>query len=354
MRRFSCFSISPAFFAFALPVFSLVLLVGMTGQTPAAAAPARTLLFCFWNLENFFDDRVDGWDKEPDKTFDQWFADDKKIHQLKLDNIAKALLAVNDGKGPDILCVAEAENERALDLLRLRLNKGLRDPALHYKHVLCKDPMGGRAIMTGIITRVDVDESQTRLLGSRQRILEGHLTINGNKLIVIASHWTARVTDTDGGARGRYADQIYNRYKVLYRTNPKVNFIVCGDFNDDPDDDSIVKHLHAVGDKKKVLESREPMLFNLFADRIDGKEGSHHYRDKWMMFDQICVSPALLTEDGLTVEPKTAEIIKEHTTWTFGRAKGQPMPFGNKNNRAERGTSDHLPVTVRIKAAASK
>src|SRR5262249_34278446 len=81
-------------------------------------------LFCFWNVENLFDDHDDrrtGADAE----FDAWFARDPAALQLKLDRLSEAIVRLNDGKGPDILAVVEVENERAADLLRQALNRRL-------------------------------------------------------------------------------------------------------------------------------------------------------------------------------------------------------------------------------------
>src|SRR5262249_54001966 len=155
------------------------------GCSPPSAegvpAGEKSYLFCFWNVENFFDDKVDGW-RHPDKEYDEWFARDKKALDQKLENLCKVLLSLNDGKGPDILAVAEAESERAAELLREALNKRLRDRDLHYPQVVMKNPRGARHIATAIITRLKVQRDKTRLLGTRQRMLEAHLEANGHEL----------------------------------------------------------------------------------------------------------------------------------------------------------------------------
>ena len=54
---------------------------------PANALPAvpESYLFCFWNVENFFDDRLDGRENKADKEFDTWFATDREALRLKPD-----------------------------------------------------------------------------------------------------------------------------------------------------------------------------------------------------------------------------------------------------------------------------
>ena len=133
--------------------------------------------------------------------------------------------------------------------------------------------------------------------------------VNGHDLVVLATHWTSRVSDAEGEGRDKYADVVYGRYRGMYKSNPKVAFLVCGDFNDPPDDESVTKHLHAIGDAAKVKAAGDPpFLFNLFGDKkyYDGSRGSHNYKNKWMTFDQIAVSPAMLDGDGWTCETETA------------------------------------------------
>jgi endonuclease/exonuclease/phosphatase family metal-dependent hydrolase len=319
------------------------------------AKAADGYLFCFWNVENFFDDKPDEHRNEVDRKYDAWFAENPPVLKHKLANLSKTLIALNDGKGPDIIALAEVESERAADLLLDALNARLKDTELHYKHVLMKEPKNfGRSIATAIITRLPVVADKTRLHGNRQRILEGHVTVNGHDLVILATHWTSRVSDEEGTGRDKYAKQIYGVYKGMYLANPHVAFLVCGDFNDPPDDASVTKYLHGSDDQEKVKESDrdEPLLYNLFADKNDGKQGTHFYNRKWMIFDQILVSPAMLAPGGWRCEPKTARIVNDLTA----DRKGHPKRFGSPHDETaleERGYSDHFPVTVRLVASAN-
>lgn len=318
-------------------------------QEPAedAEAAPSDYLFCFWNVENFFDDKRDGWKNEPAKDFDAWFADNPKALHEKLDHLSKALVELNGGRGPDILGLAEVESERAAELLKDALNKRLRDESLHYHHVLFKDPHGGRHIATALITRLPVEKDRTQLHGHRQRILETHLHVNGHELVVIVSHWTSRITDKDGHSRADYADKIYGRFRAMYERNPAVDFLVCGDFNDTPDDPSVTKHLHAVGDVALVRRGGDPpLLLDLFAGKDPNRFGTH-YHHRWFIFDQICVSPGMLDDKGWSCDPSSAEAIR--TLHKPGDKLQRPWEFGREQDHGERGYSDHFPVTVRLK-----
>ncbi len=321
----------------------------------ASGAPAD-YLFCFWNTENFFDDKVDGWKTHPDKEYDTWFAEDGgKAFRLKLEHLTEVLASLNDGKGPDILALAEVETERSAEMLMESLNRAVGRKAPPYRHLLMKNPHGGRNIATAILTRLPVEKDRTQLLGRRQRILEGHITVNGHDLVVIASHWTSRLKEPEGKVgRGHYADAIYGRFRAMYKSNPNVDVVICGDFNDNPDDESVVQHLRATGDLDLVRKGgEEPHLYDLFAkrwERNNNEAGTHFHRGKWFIFDQIVISPGMLKKQGWSWdEDHPAQIVKK-----IADAKGRPTSFGNEKDKKRRGASDHFPVTVRLHVAGSR
>src|SRR5206468_4288317 len=153
-----------------------------------------------WNVENFYDDRDD-----PDNRDDleNWFGGDPTAFRHKVDRLSEALLKMNGGAGPDIACLVEVESERCMEALKDALNAKLDAAGLgdkKYVHVLFKQDNTGRRFAPGMLTRLPVVGDRTRKLGARNngRILEGHITANGHELIVIAAHWTSRVTDGEG------------------------------------------------------------------------------------------------------------------------------------------------------------
>lgn len=345
-------SISRSRFFFLLTAASLLVAAACVplATTPAGAGQPGHYLFCFWNLENFFDDHLDG-RTGADREYDEWFANDPEALNLKLAHISQALLSLNGGRGPDIIAVAEVESIRAAELLRDALNRRLNNPSFEYQHVLMKELNAGRHIATAIITRLPVRGDRTQLHGRQQRILEGHILVNGHDLVVIASHWTSRLTDKDDSHRARYGNEIYGLYRAMYTRNPHVDFLVCGDFNDPPDAEAVTRHLHATGDRDAVLRGGpQPLLFDLFAGKDPDRYGTH-YHERWYIFDQIVVSPALLEGDGWRCNPDSATTV--NTLFRPGDRRRRPWPFGNPRSRAERGYSDHFPVTVELAVEGS-
>jgi endonuclease/exonuclease/phosphatase family metal-dependent hydrolase len=319
-----------------------------TSSHAVVTGEAGDYQFCFWNVENLFDDHADTRPNEADKKYDEWFAADAGALKLKLAHLSDALLHMNDGRGPDIIALAEVENERAATLITGALNARIADRSQHYESILFKDPAGGRHIATTIITRLPVRGDKTRLLGRRLRILEGHLSVNGHDLVIVASHWTSRVSDKTGEGREKYADQIYGAYKAMHISNPKVDFLVCGDFNDPPDAPSVRKHLHATGNRDEVLRSTRdaPLLYNVMDDKDPVRFGTHYYHGM-LIFDQIAISPGMMDDQGWTCRTDTVQTI--NSLVRPGDKAKRPWAFGNQKEKHERGYSDHFPVTVRLK-----
>src|SRR5262249_33932098 len=189
---------------------ALGIILAITGCRDAArseGAEPGTYLFCFWNVENLFDDQ-DNHRERADKEYDAWFAHDPAALQLKLKRLSEAMLKLNGGRGPDIVALAEVENEHAAELLQAELNRGLGDESLHYKHLLRKVLPAGRHTATAIWTGLRARGNKPRLHGRQLRILEGHIEVNGHDLFVPPPHWTSRRTDDQGPHRAKYADQI--------------------------------------------------------------------------------------------------------------------------------------------------
>jgi endonuclease/exonuclease/phosphatase family metal-dependent hydrolase len=297
-------------------------------------------------VENLFDDKDDNRKTKGDAEYDEYFANDKAARDQKLQNLCTVLLGMNEGAGPDILAIAELESERAADLLRLALNRRIKNEESHYRYLIYERGSGGRNIAPAIISRIPVDASRTQILDPKLRILQGQVTVEGQPLVILASHWTSRLTDKTGDRRAVYGDKLYGRFRQLYTSNPKVDLIICGDFNDNPDEKSVTDHLRATGDERAVRNGEEPRLFNLFARLREEGQGSHYYSATPHVFDQICVSPGMLDKQGWSCEGATAQIIKEMAT-----RQGRPNRFGGANDKRAmevRGASDHFPVTVRV------
>ncbi len=309
--------------------------------------------FVFWNVENFFDDQLNHHNGTADAPYDRMFSQNSELFQVKLDHLAQVLLHENEGLGPDMLGLAEVETgSRSVEALRDRLNKSLPPQATKYQHIQQKDPEGGRAIMTAVLSRIPLTGFRTQLWGKRLRILKTEVAnpLGRNKapLILVVSHWTSRVSDKEGSGRAKYADQIQGQVRAILLANPAADLMVCGDFNDDPHEPSVRDHLKALPSSQELLSQNPQMgsLFNLFGSFRHGQPGTHYYSGSWYQFDQIAVSPGMLDQKGWGVVPESQHILRYPPNLN---KKGHPLAFGSEKHKGARGVSDHLPVGVKLR-----
>ena len=349
--------------AVAVGVAALFLITRAGG--PAVSAQGSNpdkgeVLFCWWNVENLFDDKDDK-RGTIDEEFDNPFAQNETLRDLKYDRVASALLKMNGGVGPDIIALCEVESVRSGDILKGVLNKKLKDAKaddkLQYVNLMMKNVAAGRHIAPCVITRLPVTPQLTRLVGGGSlRILESHISVNGHDLCILASHWTSQLKQKDGGdgdsGREKYAIKLYEAFREMNKKNNDADVLVCGDFNDSPDADPIMKLLGALADKSKVKPSADdPPFLNLMAGKDPAKFGTLFYNGKPLIYDHICASPGLLDGNGWSVEPDSVSVPTEGLT-RVGATKRQPWRFDNPGREmkdSERGFSDHFPVLVRLK-----
>jgi endonuclease/exonuclease/phosphatase family metal-dependent hydrolase len=324
-----------------------------TTRVTGDGASAKVLL-CAWNAENFYDDRDD---PKVDDEMEDWFGSDPVMFRSKVDHLAEGLLLMNGGAGPDLACLCEVENERCLESLRDALNAKLDAAGFadrKYSHILFKADRTGRNFAPAMLTRLGVIADRTRKLNIHNgRILEGHIEANGHELVVIAAHWTSRVTDKsdDGRRRISYANDCYGRVKAILKEAPDADVVVCGDFNDEFKDESLRLGLRASDSPNAVRESTaEPRLLALFAHWAGDPRGTMYARQTWSVLDHICVTRGLLDSAGWTCDPATARVFAADELRRRSGAR-EPFRFGDRNDLGTRGFSDHFPVTVQLSVA---
>jgi endonuclease/exonuclease/phosphatase family metal-dependent hydrolase len=324
----------------------------------AAATPDGDILFCHWNFENLFDDQDDP-RRQVDEEYDNWFARDAQVRQLKYQRLAEALLRLRDGRGPDIIAGNEVESLRAAELLCEELNRRLPAEVPPYQHVAfveLKD--AGRHMAPCVISRLPLREA--RLLGRRQRILEVLVSHNGYDLVLINSHWTSQLSDKGNDptrGRGAYATVIAERFRHWYQQRPDIDLLLCGDFNTPPDDPLLRERL-GITDRREELQGPPPRLFGLMMGKPADRYGTIYYSGKLpdghhfsgpLIYDQIAVSPGLLDDHAWTCLPETLEVPTEGLVRTGTRHR-QPWRFGGPGDQPfGRGYSDHLPVLLTLR-----
>jgi len=306
----------------------------------------REYAIAFYNLENLFDTVDDPHTLDDDYTpkgFKRW-KDGR--YRSKVKKLAKAISRIGEDEGihpPVLIGIAEVENDNVVE--KLLKTKYLKEAPLDYVHF---DSPDERGIDTGLIyntAHFKVLDAETLPLlientnGDRdytRDILYVHGTLNGEEIHVFVNHWPSR---RDGADETKYkrieaAQTILRKIKSLNDHPSKLHIMVMGDFNDDPQSESI----------QVLMESG--LFINPFNKLLSPDSGSANYKGKWSLFDQIILSHNFLNHEPGTHSFRKAEIFAPRflKEWK-GKYKGNPFrTFAGKKYIG--GYSDHFPVYV--------
>ena len=305
----------------------------------------------FYNLENLFDtvDNEGVRDTEYTPSGEKKWDYDK--YQEKLSNLSLVISRIGDELSPlppTILGVSEIENRDVLeDLINTPKLKPYNYGIVH------EDSPDRRGIDVALLFQKDIFkvtnqravplkiEDKEDFASRDQLVVSGIL--DNEKVHFIVNHWPSRY----GGEKRSRPLRI--QAAKLCRTiidsimqveeDPKI--IVMGDFNDDPIDNSMKKHLNT-SDEKNNLSEKE--LYNPMLKLHEQGLGTLAYRDQWNLFDQLILSKALIGDDRNTYKLyKTKIFNRDFVIRQNGRYKGYP-----KRTHAAgiylAGYSDHLPV----------
>ena len=304
----------------------------------------------FYNLENLFDTKHDAGKLDQDFTpggFKKW---SKKRYKRKVYKLAKTIAEIGDkksGNPPVLIGVAEVENDGVMrDLIGAEPLKDIDYGFVHY------ESPDERGIDTALIYhkqffKVEYSEPITlyvnNLDGQRDTtrdILYVRGKLNGEEVHLFVNHWPSR---RDGAVETAYkrikaAQTIIEYMKKLEATYTNPNYMVLGDFNDDPSSESIQK-----------LVTEQSLYNPMDKLHIPVQRGSASYDKSWSLFDQILVSHSFLNHEKGTHSFAHANIFDEEFLVEFkGKYKGAPYRT-YAGRKYIGGYSDHFPVYVQLK-----
>ncbi len=302
----------------------------------------------FYNLENLFDTKDDPHTLDDDYTprgFKKW-KDDR--YRSKVKKLAKAISRIGEDEKsspPVLVGIAEVENDKVVE--KLLKSKYLRDLPFDFVHF---DSPDERGIDTALIYNTDnfeVIQSQTLPLlienedGDRdftRDILHVHGRLNGEEMHLFVNHWPSRRDGEDETKHKRIeaARTILRRLNALSDSPESLHVIIMGDFNDDPNSESI----------QVLMDSG--WFINPFKKLLSPNSGSANYRGNWSLFDQIVLSHSFLNIEAGTHSFQKAAIFSPRflKEWK-GKYKGNPFrTFVGKKYIG--GYSDHFPVYVQL------
>lgn len=327
------------------------------GAFPQNGNRSQDIRIMFYNVENLFDVTDDSLTSDEEFTPEgdrRW--NQRKMYD-KIHGIYKVIMAVGTWEPPAVIGLCEIENRFVLEQLiyETPLNDfGYRiihhespdrrgiDVALLYRDEFFL-PLHDEAVPVGF----PFDTSYVT-----RDILYVKGLLGGSEMIhIFVNHWPSRY--------GGYLETIDKRKHVagilkgktdsLFAINTGMRVLIMGDFNDDPDDESISRILQA----QPVSDSTRPgSLYNLMSCVNDPqKKGSLKYRGNWNTFDQIMVSGALLDEEGQIILKGTkAEIFSPAFLLEKDETYLGEKPFRTYSGfRYHGGFSDHMPVYIDLR-----
>ncbi|HPN37904.1 MAG TPA: hypothetical protein PL041_05830 [Melioribacteraceae bacterium] len=320
----------------------------------ALAQIEKSFYVASWNVENLFD-TLDC----PDKDDSEFLPSSEKKwntekYKQKLTNLAKVINDMNDNNGPDILGLVETENINVvndlINVINLSNNK-------NYKvvHIESPDPRGiDNALIFNsdffnlidskpLHVYLDSSHSETRyILKVELQLTNG----NNEKIKVFVNHWPSRRGGEDSSEKFRITAAKVLEKEINLSDCSIDNIIIVGDFNDEPNNNSIKEILNAKS--LKELCENPGCLFNLSTEKKENGEGTYYYRGNWNMLDQMIISRSLLKKGKIQYNLNSFEIIKPlYMITKEGRYEGSTIPtFGGKKYLG--GYSDHFPIGAKF------
>lgn len=169
--------------------------------------------------------------------------------------------------------------------------------------------------------------------------------MDGDTVSVVVNHWPSRYGGEKRSLPKRKLAAEVGRHIIdsLLARNNDARVLYMGDLNDDPVDPSVAKFLGTTGDRAKVSNKK---LYNPMYDLYRKGIGSLAWRDSWNLFDQIILTPALVTGAGGNLRYYGTRVFNQpYLQQAEGNFAGYPFRTYVGDNY-QGGYSDHFPVYV--------
>jgi hypothetical protein len=322
-------------------------------QARSQGNQVKVACVAFYNLENLFDtidDPLINDDEFTPRGTGKW---DSQRYRTKLEHLARVISQIGDEYtkgGPVMMGVSEVENLAVMEDL-------VKTPPLDkagYKIVHYDSP-DKRGIDVGFIyqpkyfTVTGSKAIPLRIEGkdnwTTRDILQVSGTFDGEPMYVLVNHWPSRSSGERETAplRNAAADLCRKSADAIMQEHPGAKIIIMGDLNDDPVDESLMKHLKV---KTKPDNVGAGDLFDPMWQLFKDGTGSLAYRDSWNLFDQVIVSGGLMDKSGTGYKFYKAKVFnRKFLLQEDGQYAGYPFrTYAGGVYMA--GYSDHLPVYI--------
>lgn len=310
----------------------------------------------FYNVENLFDP-FDDPEKMDEKSpiMKMPFSERAHVYQKKLQNIAKVIADLGAEKTknpPTLLGLCEIENAKVLeDLLQNSLLK-----TANYDFINTQSP-DVRSIDVALLYRKDYfsvldyksytlriyNSDGLRIYTRDLLVVSGYL--EEELIYILVNHFPSRIGGKKRSKPFRIKAAILNRQVIdsIFEINKRAKIFTMGDFNDNPDDESIQNYLVLAKETNQQLYNPYKKMF----------EKGHHtlvYWGEFHLFDQIIMSKSIAPQKK---KFNSWQFYKAHvfnpTYLTVKKNKYKGYPYRSfSNSRFTGGFSDHYPVFIYI------
>ncbi|HPF90541.1 MAG TPA: endonuclease/exonuclease/phosphatase family protein [Flavobacteriales bacterium] len=333
----------------------LLLTVSLTVIHARAQDPKKQYvpaLVGFYNIENLYD-TIDS----PDTDDHEFLPNGSKQwtgarYWRKLDRNARVIAEMGKDlhpRGVAILGLCEVENRTVVqDLVN---TAALKDR--HYA-IVHEDSPDRRGVDVALIHDPELYHvfnhkayrlamADTSFRTRDQLLVSG--VLDGDTTHVIVCHWPSRRGGEKRSEPNRKAAAELARHIIdsLLTENSNAHILLMGDLNDDPVNVSVSRFVNATGDRKKAVDK---VFFNAMYEPYMKGIGTLAWRDSWNLFDQIIISPGLLSGAGGQYKYYGVRIFNEgYLRQTEGNFAGYPLRT-YVGDTYQDGFSDHFPVFV--------
>lgn len=301
----------------------------------------------FYNVENLFDTDNDSLKLDDEFTpfGDKHWTYAKYIDKLK--NISRVILEAGGWNPPFIIGLCEVENKKVLSDLVWKT--GLNHLDYHIIHHESPDERGIDAALLyreniftpleSIPIKVDFGEGARP---TRDILYVFGFVMDTIPLHVFVAHFPSRYGGVQNTKPLRYkAAQILNdTIKSIRAHEPDAYIIAMGDFNDEPEDES----MQYLANGGQVVNVSSP------AQTISNSLGTLKFQYEWNTFDQFLVSKNLTDTTRMFFAETPMKILDFPFLLEEDRSFTGLRPFrtyiGYKYNA---GFSDHFPIWLQLK-----
>lgn len=306
----------------------------------------------FYNVENLFDTKHDSLKNDHDFLQGGFMNWTNWKYWEKQRNIGRVITAVGQMHSPALVGLCEVENDSVI----FDLTKRSPIRTQGYEYIITNSP-DLRGVDVALLYQPHqfklIEKNEYELVRddknarpTRNLLHAVGEVISGDTLDVFVCHWPSRYSEQLISERGRIdaAQLLRNKADSLFLTRHNAHIIIMGDFNDLPNNKSILKTLNA---QSLNNERNKKELYNMFLHRIKERDfGTLKYQGQWGVFDQFIVSGNLLMGNAnIRIKNDKAHIFKADFLTEKDEKYGGIRPYRTYlGPRYIGGFSDHFPI----------